>query len=134
MIYLENHLSIGTGNGGYRFGAVELNNVLNDEQIRTTYQWEDVVYSIFQLIQEEYIVSKGGPVFDKSHYSLSIGDILFITPKGHTFLSKIQNQKSWGTVKPILEKVGSISLSAIEAVANGVTTAMIGKYIRATDL
>jgi len=133
MLFLENNLFVIIDNGRYQFGAISINEILSDIDIRTTYTREDIVYSVFQLIQDGYIVDRGGDTYNKHHFAFNIGEILFITPKGHTFLSGIKDQKNWGKVKHILEKVGSISLSAIEAVANGVTTAMVGKYIRSIE-
>lgn len=134
MIYLEDNLSVVEEGNQYWFGCVGLSQIYCAENIRKKYNKLDVIYVVFQLIQDGYIIAKSGKSYDQLHCNVSIGSILFITPKGHAFLSGIKDKKSWMKVKPILEKVGSISLSAIEAIANGVTTAIIGSYIHAIEL
>lgn len=51
-----------------------------------------------------------------------------LSPKGHEFLANIREQQNWSAVKAAASKIGSFSLSAIEKVAEGVTTALINGY------
>ncbi len=116
------------------FVSASLNKILSDEGIRVTYSWEEVTYSVFQLIEDGYIVSNCNPTERKLHHELEIGDILYITPKGHKFISSINNKEAWTTkISPFFSKLGSVSLSVIEATASGVTSAMLDKYIHGID-
>lgn len=54
-----------------------------------------------------------------------------LTPSGHEFLSKIRDAKQWRIIKKGLSAVGDYSLAAISAIAEGATSAGIGKFISA---
>lgn len=130
MMFLEDNLSVEQGPGKIMFVSVSLNKILSNEDIRVTYSWEEITYSLFQLIEDGYIVSNCNPTERKIHYELKIGDILYITPKGHKFISSIKDKEAWANkISPLFSKLGSVSLSVIETVASGITSAMLDKYI-----
>lgn len=60
-----------------------------------------------------------------SAYKILIHDL---TPQGHELLAKIRDNKQWTKVKHGLTAVRDYSLSAISAVAEGVTSAAISAY------
>ena len=55
--------------------------------------------------------------------------INYLTYSGHEFLERIRDEKRWGKVKGILNTVRDYSLSAISAIAEGVTSAAITSYL-----
>lgn len=60
-------------------------------------------------------------------YQIWIDDL---SPSGHEFLAKIRDTTQWGAVKKGLSSVRNYSLSAISAVAEGVTSAAISSYVK----
>lgn len=58
-------------------------------------------------------------------YKIPVYDL---SPKGHELLAKIRDNKQWTKVKHGLTAVRDYSLSAISAVAEGVTSAAISAY------
>ncbi len=54
--------------------------------------------------------------------------ILDISPKAHEFLANIRDDKQWGAVKKGLSAIRNYSLSAIGAIAEGVTSSAINAY------
>ena len=95
---------------------------------------------------------KGLPKFDKAniYYSLCIlEDVGFIvaasqygddgisdflvermTYEGHEYLESIRDAKTWASVKKALGKIGNASLNVISAIAEGITSAAIDKYLK----
>lgn len=59
------------------------------------------------------------------YYKIWICDL---TVKGHELLEKIRTDKQWSAVKKGLSAVRDYSLSAVSAVAEGVTSAAISAY------
>lgn len=54
--------------------------------------------------------------------------IVDISPKAHEFLANIRDDQQWGKVKKGLSAIRNYSLSAIGAIAEGVTSSAISAY------
>lgn len=85
------------------------------------YQREDIYYSVLMLSEAEYVLidetyAMGGV------YSC---EILRMTYAGHEFLAKIRDDKQWSNVRKALGAIRNYSISAISAIAEGVTSAAI---------
>lgn len=91
------------------------------------YSLEEILYHAIQLSESHYIVSDFS--FQTAHEDgrFQLSRVYYITPKGHELIASIRSDKSWKKVKTILAPLGSVSLAVIEAVASGVTSALIGK-------
>lgn len=61
-------------------------------------------------------------------WSAGIIEITDLTPRGHEFIAKIRDTENWSKVKKGLSAVRDYSLSAISAIAEGVTSAAISSY------
>lgn len=61
--------------------------------------------------------------------SLSGCAVNSITYDGHEFLGKIQSEEIWIKTKSAASKVGTFSLQAIGKIAEGITSALISKFI-----
>lgn len=94
------------------------------------YPSNDTAYTILQIFESKYIVtSKSSPLDDKKIY-LDVGQILYITPAGHDFISSVYNKDVWiEKTKPILRAVGNVSLSIIEAVSKGISGSVIDRIM-----
>lgn len=90
------------------------------------YSFVDLYYTLKNLDEADYIelleIGADCGIIDAS--------VNRITFKGHEFLERIRDSARWTTVKKVLSSVKDYSLSAIGAIASGVTGAMIDKYIQ----
>lgn len=88
------------------------------------YRKEDVFYSVKMLDEAGYIRANiqwaSGGV-----YSCGVTDMTYL---GHDFLDKIRDPERWTRVKTVLSGIRDYSLSAISAVAEGVTEGAIHAY------
>ena len=87
---------------------------------------EDIYYAVVNLAQAGYIDFNG-------QYAdgglLLYGEVSDINFAGHEFLGQIRDKEQWSIVKTGLSKVRDYSLSAISAIAEGITKVAIDKYI-----
>lgn len=86
---------------------------------------EDIFYALFNLDQAGYVKT-----------NLICGDdtglgyvVSCLTFEGHNFLDKIRDPKAWKYIKTAGAAIGNFSLSVINQIASGVTTAFIDSYI-----
>lgn len=86
---------------------------------------EDIFYTLSNLDQAGYINCTTQWVCG----CVSECIVNHITYAGHEFLESIRDSKQWTAVKKGLNAIKNYSLSAISAVANGVTSAAINAYI-----
>lgn len=54
-----------------------------------------------------------------------------LEPFGHDFLANTRTEGKWKHTQSILSKVGDASLKVISSIAEGVTTALVDKYLPA---
>lgn len=127
MIELEMGLSVEAQNDAiYRFRPVEVRTLAIHMQEKFGYDRTDVVYSALQLWEGGYIETDGQPPAYGHLDMVEIGNVIYITPKGHQFLATIHSKETWSDkIRPILGKLGNVSLTIIEAVAKGVTDSVI---------
>lgn len=129
MLALEEGLSLECGKTGYYFNSMSLSDVFHKIG-KGEYPFAEVVYSILQLAESGYIVCSGREICNKSNEYFCPGSILYITPKGHEFIASIHNQEAWAQkVKPVLNALGHVSLSVIEAVSKGFAKAAIDRLM-----
>lgn len=95
------------------------------------YSKNDIVYSALQLSESKYIITDVPKLFDIKDRSIYRENILYIAPKGHEFITSIHDKETWGgKISPILQVIGSVSLSVIESVSKGIADAAIDKLIK----
>ena len=120
LIYLESVPYIKVNDDG---GAV-----FSDVSVRKMYDRlpdytkEDVCYSVFNLAQAGYINASDHARDNAMHSTVN-----YITYTGHEFLESIRDDSRWKNIKKCLGAVRSYSLSAMSAVAEGITGAAISK-------
>ena len=91
------------------------------------YSAEELLYGCYKLREAGLIESTtfeiDGKVTPRTH------EILDVTFSGHEFLEKIRDGKRWRIIKSGAASVRDFSLSALSAVAEGVTAAAISAYL-----
>lgn len=109
----------------YIFKEITCESLMTRPDLSTKYTKDEVAYTLIQLAESDYIRMNFEIKYD---VHASLGCILYVTPKGHEFTAKIENDQRWGNkIKPAISAFGSISLSVIEAIASGATSAYIDK-------
>lgn len=89
------------------------------------YSIEEVLYHTIQLSESGYIVTDFtfDPKREDAYFQLA--RIYYVTPKGHEFIASIKEDQRWEKTLKILKPLGVVSLSIIEAIASGITSAAI---------
>ena len=89
---------------------------------------QDVVhYNVLKMIETDLL---DGTCIERDDWRLPhVFFIYDITFTWHQLLAKVRDENRWGTVKKGLAAVRDYSLSAIGAIAEGVTSAAINAYI-----
>lgn len=125
MLILENILNVRLEQGGIFFTCSNPFYLMRRKDIQEAgYTLEEVSYTILQLSEDGYIRAK--VEYDLNRATFSLGNILYITPKGHDFISTIHNKEEWtNKIKPALRIIGNTSLSVIEAISKGFASAAI---------
>lgn len=94
------------------------------------YYKEDIFYSLFVLEQAGHINLSvhwiAGSVCECS--------VNYMTFEGHEFLNGIRDATNWSKISKGISAVRNYSLSAISAIADGVTSAAISAYLAQRDL
>lgn len=87
---------------------------------------EDVYYAVFNLEQAGYINSS------VLHSNNVIGDcyINYMTLRGHEFLDSVRDEARWRKIKTAMNAIKDYSLSALSAIAEGVTSGAITAYLQ----
>lgn len=52
-----------------------------------------------------------------------------LEPSGHDFLANTRTEEKWSCTRAIFSKVGGASLKLVASISEGVTTALINKYL-----
>lgn len=109
-------------------GEIENHPVFIDELFSALpkYDKEDIYYSLDIMEQAGYI-SLSGSWFNNR---LCECEVNYITYNGHEFLNSIRDPKHWTSIKKGFAAVRNYSLSAIGAIAEGVTSAAIDAYLQ----
>lgn len=95
------------------------------------YEAGEVLYHVIQLSESGYIMTDFKFDPQNNFRKGNLPCIYYVTPKGHEFIAKITEKKSWEKVSKILRTLGGVSLSVIEAVSRGVADAALSKCIAA---
>ena len=110
----------------YVFNAVNCGSL--SAKFKGTYDAGEIAYTLIQLAESGYI--KMQYKCEDYHRILNMGDILYVTPKGHEFISQIQDKERWTTkIKPAVRLFGNVSLSIIEAISKGAANAALDRII-----
>ena len=86
---------------------------------------DSVEYTLKKLYEGGYINAK---VTDPDTERLDFYGIFDMTFSGHEFLAKIRDSQQWSAVKKGAGAIRNYSLSAISAIAEGLTAAAISAY------
>ena len=86
----------------------------------------DIYYSL-DLMEQAGHISLSGSWLNNRFIECEVN---YITYAGHEFLNSIRDPKHWTIIKKGLTVVRNYSLSAIGAIAEGVTTAAINTYLQ----
>lgn len=52
-----------------------------------------------------------------------------LEPSGHDFLANTRTEEKWNHTQILLTKIGGASLKIVSAIAEGVTTSLVNKYL-----
>ena len=85
----------------------------------------DIFYALHNLDQAGYVSTN---LINGDDAALGYV-VSYITYEGHNFLDKIRDPKAWKYIKTAGSAIGNFSLSVINQIANGVTTAFIDSYL-----
>lgn len=108
----------------YSFYGINAYSIMQVQKIQEKYQYGEVVYTLIQLAESGYISMTIS--CDNELRTARLGNILYVTPKGHEFVASIADASSWkNKILPVLKGVGSISLTVIETVSKGAVSAVI---------
>lgn len=113
------------------YGNTSFDIVCIDDVYSAFTKWskQDILYSVSNLSQAGFIKVLEP---DNSVLPCPIG-VLYITYKGHEFLDKIRDEKRWALISKSLSSIRDYSIDAINAIANGVTSAAIAAYLQKND-
>lgn len=116
---------------GYLFKEINCSSFMRYGDFKSKYGRGEIAYTLLQLAESGYISME--VKVNHEACSLQMGNILYITPKGRDFITSVQNKKDWKEkIMPAFKLIGNVSLSAIEAISKGVSTALIEKIIQDT--
>ena len=90
------------------------------------YEKKEIFYALHNLDQAGYVNTS---LIDGDDSSLGYV-VNYITYDGHNFLDKIRDPKAWRYIKTAGAAIGNFSLSVINQIANGATTALIDSYLK----
>lgn len=89
------------------------------------YRKEDIFYSLYNLDQAGYVDIS----MQWINGTVSKCIVNHMTYTGHEFLNNIRDSSNWKTINKGLTAIRNYSLSAISAIAEGVTSAAISAYL-----
>jgi len=122
MLILEDITGLSNVNP-YAFRTIDCHSLMSRNDLSSKYTENEVAYTLIQLSESGYI---NMPFQIERGNVLKLGNISYVTPKGHEFIAKITDEQRWQTkIKPTLNTLGNISLSVIEAVSSGFFNAFI---------
>lgn len=108
----------------YQFREINASSLMHLGEINEKYQYNEVVYTLIQLAESGYISMSF--ICDKDRLCVKMGNVLYVTPKGHEFIASMSNEIVWKNhVSPVLKAFGAVSLSIVESVAAGATSAFL---------
>lgn len=126
LLYLESannvHICTDEDETSVSFDPISLETVFNGI---TNWTNHDIFYALFNLQQGGYINAS----MDYSDDSCDNFCINYITFQGHELLDAIRDDARWQGIKKGLNAVRNYSLSAIEAIVEGITAGAISAYL-----
>lgn len=88
------------------------------QMLLTKYDNDKLIYHVHYCIEADLLQQTN----TSTPYKICIADL---TPKGHSFIENVRDNKVWTGVKGIAAKVGSKSLDAVIQIASNVITELI---------
>nr|DAP69601.1 MAG TPA: YjcQ protein [Caudoviricetes sp.] len=132
MLFCEEHTYIRAEDCGgmitASYHALYIDSMRLNPQL-SGYSAGEIIYHVIQLSDSGYIATDFhfDPEINFRRAELPV--IYYVTPKGHDFIASITAKGSWAKTSEILKSLKSVSMSAIETIAKGVTSAIIDRYI-----
>ena len=131
MLLVEDRISVETAienpNGLRKFSYVSIPCLVR--LLPDSYSKEEIIYHIVQLSESGYLKTDFSFATSEMFGYFYLNTIYHITPKGHDFIANIWGKESWAKTNAVLKSLKSISLSVIETVAKGITSAIVDQYI-----
>lgn len=122
MLTLEEITCINVGSR-YTFRGVNCESLAH--KFLNAYEESEIAYTPIQLSESGYIEMPFK--CDNKIRVVEMGNILYVTPKGHELISNMKAEGNWDKIKKILAPMGGVSLAVIEAISSGITGALIAK-------
>lgn len=131
MLLVEDRISVETAvenpNGLRKFSYVSIPCLVR--LLSGSYSREEIIYHVVQLSESGYLKTDFSFATSEMFGYFYLNTIYHITPKGHDFIANIGEKESWAKTSAVLKSLKSISLSVIETVAKGITSAIVNQYI-----
>lgn len=131
MLLVEDRISVETAienpNGLRKFSYVSIPCLVR--LLPDSYSKEEIIYHVVQLSESGYLKTDFSFAASEMFGYFYLNTIYHITPKGHDFIANIGGKESWAKTSAVLKSLKSISLSVIETVAKGITSAIVDQYI-----
>ena len=121
LLYLEENLTVDYTTR--TFSKIRVENMIEPFlMLHTSYEANEVLYSIYNLQQIGYI---DGRFPNAGNQKMMVCEIENITWNGHQFLNTIRSQPIWEATKSGAAKLGITSLHALSTIAMQVSNAII---------
>lgn len=128
MIALEDTAGMKATKDGLTFVSVTISDIYR--ALSQNYSYTDVGYTVLRLSESGHIVTDANPgrAVSNNGAGLNLRTVYYITPKGHDFLAGIRDKETWtAKMKPVFDRLGSVSLSVIEALSKGAMDALLDR-------
>ena len=126
LLYLESvnniHISIDMDELDISLAPIFIETMFDD---MTSWTNHDILYALFNLEQGVFINASK----QDSDNGNNIFCVNYITLQGHELLDSIRDDDRWKGIKKGLDAIRNYSLSAINAIADGMMTGAISAYL-----
>ena len=116
LIYLEDNLVMNQYNN---IQEISINKIATD--LSNNYSEKDIIYTLIQLINEQFVVGHIRPIGKNNKISGYVKDISWT---GHELLNSIRPQPVWNVVKQNALKFGIASVRGLASLAGSVINAV----------
>lgn len=129
VLFIEEHTYVsGVSESGGKFHKLSPQCMIQVEPV-CSYDADEVLYTLIQLSESGYIVTDFSLIKNSETDDFLFGHIYYLTPKGHEFASGVRRPERWNKIKAVIKPIGDISLSALTAIAQGVTEGIISNAL-----
>lgn len=116
LIYLEDNLVMNQYNN---IQEISINKIATD--LSNNYNEKDIIYTLLQLISEQFIIGHIRPIGKNSKISGYVKDISWA---GHDLLNSIRPQPVWNAIKQNASNLGIKSIKGLASLAGNVINAI----------